>query len=60
MVSQLEAETLPKVTCMVYFEVSMACPEIYTKCFKCCKFKGHSRVDCVCGKVYLYEWSLTC
>lgn len=31
--SHLEAETLPKVTCMVYFEVSMTCSEIYTLCF---------------------------
>lgn len=33
MVSQLEAEILPKVTCMVYFEVSMTYSEIYIKYF---------------------------
>lgn len=31
MVSLREAESRPEVTCMVYFEVSMTCSEIYTK-----------------------------
>lgn len=53
MVFHLEAATLPKVTCMVYFEVSMTYSEIYTKSFSVFKKKNPDFSDVHCIRVTL-------